>query len=111
MTNILGERCQKDIDECLSNPCLNGGTCIDEINGFTCNCTEQWMGQTCERPYDVCDLKPCSNNGTCIPGDYRDKFTCSCMKGMYISYRNKYMYFLKLFSKLISLTCIFTLRF
>ena len=29
---------ESDIDECTSNPCLNGGTCTDQVNGFTCSC-------------------------------------------------------------------------
>ena len=27
-----------DIDECASNPCQNGGTCVDDINTYNCNC-------------------------------------------------------------------------
>ncbi|CAG2185831.1 unnamed protein product [Mytilus edulis] len=27
-----------DVDDCKSNPCVNGGTCKDEVNGFTCMC-------------------------------------------------------------------------
>jgi len=30
--------CERDIDECLSNPCQNGGTCIDGENEFHCIC-------------------------------------------------------------------------
>ena len=34
-----GPTCSEDIDFCASQPCLNGGTCIDTVNGYTCNCT------------------------------------------------------------------------
>lgn len=27
---------------------MNGGTCIDEINSFSCNCTKSFMGRYCE---------------------------------------------------------------
>ena len=37
-----------DIDECSSNPCGHGGTCIDHIDGFDCLCPPQWMGSTCQ---------------------------------------------------------------
>ena len=37
-----------DIDECASDPCRNGGTCYDGINGYACNCANGWTGATCE---------------------------------------------------------------
>ncbi|XP_067245004.1 fibulin-7 [Chanodichthys erythropterus] len=40
----------KDIDECLSSPCANGGTCTDEVNGFSCFCAKGWAGPTCQSP-------------------------------------------------------------
>ena len=36
-----------DIDECASNPCLNGGTCVDRLDGFTCQCTSGFTGPIC----------------------------------------------------------------
>lgn len=38
----------KDIDECASNPCQNGATCIDGINSFTCKCVPGYTGKLCE---------------------------------------------------------------
>ena len=37
-----------DIDECASSPCQNGGTCIDGINSYTCNCVPGHTGDNCE---------------------------------------------------------------
>ena len=37
-----------DVEECASMPCLNNGTCVDEINRFTCNCTSGYTGAVCE---------------------------------------------------------------
>jgi len=37
-----------DIDECDSNPCLNGASCQDEVNGFTCSCKDGFLGAHCE---------------------------------------------------------------
>ena len=37
-----------DIDECASDPCLNNATCHDQINGYTCNCTDGYNGTHCE---------------------------------------------------------------
>ena len=37
-----------DIDECKSSPCQNGGTCIDAVNSFKCNCRGGFQGKKCE---------------------------------------------------------------
>lgn len=35
-----GMYCDVNVDECESNPCLNGGTCIDAVGQYFCSCTE-----------------------------------------------------------------------
>lgn len=77
----LGARCQVNENDCASMPCSNGGLCIDKVNGFYCNCTEDWMGTICEVPYDICQMKPCLNNGTCTTGMNKHEFSCSCLPG------------------------------
>ena len=37
-----------DINECESDPCHNGGQCIDEVNGYTCLCAVGYTGTRCE---------------------------------------------------------------
>ena len=37
-----------DIDDCANKPCLNGGTCTDGVNGFTCKCATGYTGTNCE---------------------------------------------------------------
>ena len=38
-----------ETNECDSLPCQNGGTCNDEINGYTCTCTDTgYEGTNCE---------------------------------------------------------------
>ncbi|KAI5098483.1 fibulin-7-like [Silurus meridionalis] len=43
----------KEINECASSPCANGGSCTDEVNGFTCACARGWAGPTCQSPTPI----------------------------------------------------------
>ncbi|XP_025066105.1 neurocan core protein [Alligator sinensis] len=52
---FTGENCEIDIDDCLSSPCQNGGTCIDEINSFVCLCLPSYGGSLCEKDTEGCD--------------------------------------------------------
>ena len=38
-----------DIDECLSVPCMNGGTCADLIDGYDCSCGNGYFGSNCQQ--------------------------------------------------------------
>lgn len=35
-----GELCQTETVECISNPCHNGGVCVDEIGAYKCVCPQ-----------------------------------------------------------------------
>lgn len=37
-----------DVNECASSPCLNGGTCTEFVNGYTCACASGYAGIHCE---------------------------------------------------------------
>lgn len=78
-TGFTGDNCESDIDDCLINPCLNGGSCIDDVNSFRCSCVPGFVGSLCQANVDDCLTKPCSNGGTChdLINDYR----CDCMPG------------------------------
>ncbi|XP_035685536.1 cartilage intermediate layer protein 2-like [Branchiostoma floridae] len=68
-----------DIDECASDPCNNGGTCTDRVNGYTCDCAEGYEGDNCETDTDECASGPCNNGGTCTDGV--NGYTCDCAAG------------------------------
>lgn len=51
----LGVNCEENLDECLSNPCQNGGTCDDRDNGYVCYCSLGYAGTHCEMDVAVCD--------------------------------------------------------
>ncbi|XP_027707934.1 aggrecan core protein isoform X1 [Vombatus ursinus] len=49
------ESTTEDIDECHSNPCLNGGTCVDGIDSFTCLCLPSYGGDLCKIDQEICE--------------------------------------------------------
>ncbi|KAF7241028.1 hypothetical protein EYD10_12445 [Varanus komodoensis] len=74
-----GERCSIDVDECMSQPCQNGGSCVDLENGYRCQCLPGFSGVECATDVDECEGQPCENGGACEDGiaDY----LCHCLRG------------------------------
>ena len=68
-----------ETDECLSNPCVNGGTCNDGINGYSCVCPENYKGLTCsdEAFGDPCVPNPCPEGNNCVK-DETSSTTYTC---------------------------------
>ena len=48
LAGYTGVDCEVEIDECSSNPCKNGGTCINDINKFYCSCIGHQTGKYCD---------------------------------------------------------------
>ena len=40
LDGYVGDICETEINECESDPCQNGGTCIDEVDEYYCLCEE-----------------------------------------------------------------------
>lgn len=53
-SGFTGHRCEQEVDECKSNPCLNGGYCRNLVNRFICVCDMSYAGDICE--IDVSDV-------------------------------------------------------
>lgn len=43
-----GPECNFEYNECESNPCSNGGTCLDRVGEFQCICPVGYAGSRCE---------------------------------------------------------------
>ncbi|CAG2199744.1 Delta-like protein B,Fibropellin-1,Fibropellin-3,Neurogenic locus protein delta,Protein crumbs homolog 1,Sushi, nidogen and EGF-like domain-containing protein 1,Protein jagged-1,Protein eyes shut,Delta-like protein 1,Protein jagged-1a,Neurogenic locus notch homolog protein 2,Protein crumbs,Neurogenic locus notch homolog protein 4,Sushi, von Willebrand factor type A, EGF and pentraxin domain-containing protein 1,Protein crumbs homolog 2,Neurogenic locus Notch protein,Neurogenic locus notch homolog protein 1 len=67
------------LNDCSSNPCVNGGSCNDEINGYKCTCAAGFTGTRCEIDIDECVSNPCENGATC--NDQVNGYNCTCADG------------------------------
>ncbi|KAI4786074.1 hypothetical protein KUCAC02_037367, partial [Chaenocephalus aceratus] len=69
----------EEINECLSQPCLNGGTCGNQVGSYQCECDEGFSGNRCQTDINECLSGPCEHGGTCEdqPGSY----LCHCSQG------------------------------
>ncbi|EHB16173.1 Sushi, nidogen and EGF-like domain-containing protein 1 [Heterocephalus glaber] len=65
LAGFTGRRCQRDVNECASHPCQNGGTCTHGVNSFTCQCPTGFGGPTCGSAQSPCEDKQCQNGGQC----------------------------------------------
>uniref|UniRef100_A0A452H7M6 Coagulation factor VII n=1 Tax=Gopherus agassizii TaxID=38772 RepID=A0A452H7M6_9SAUR len=53
-----------DANQCDSDPCQNGGTCVDQFQAYVCLCPEEYKGKNCEKGLN--DKPRCINeNGYC----------------------------------------------
>ncbi|RNA32190.1 protocadherin Fat 1 isoform X1 [Brachionus plicatilis] len=83
-SNYAGSSCQINTLPCVSNPCLNNGTCVNNLANktFICHCQQDnngnylYFGKNCQNKVDVCANETCSKNGVCY--DVNDKAKCKC---------------------------------
>ena len=46
-----GTQCENETNNCLSNPCHNGGRCQNLFNNFTCYCRIGYTGRMCQEKW------------------------------------------------------------
>jgi len=85
MANAAGT-CGTDVDECVSDPCQNGGVCTESNSDatipaaeYTCACVVGFEGFDCETNTQECLSSPCAHDGTCT--DCLDSYSCGCTGG------------------------------
>ncbi|XP_074599235.1 sushi, von Willebrand factor type A, EGF and pentraxin domain-containing protein uif isoform X2 [Brevipalpus obovatus] len=78
---FTGKYCEKDIDECASDPCYNGGSCIDLPQGYVCKCPPGYTGLQCQIEKTECTESVCPERAMCqdLPG--RGTIKCLCRSG------------------------------
>lgn len=93
-----------ELDECLSSPCANNGTCTDLENGFLCHCLPEWNGTLCteakgtsartspevwtDDALDPCRSSPCGPFGKCITTNQPQiPYYCQCPDGQNTVFR------------------------
>ena len=89
---FTGTQCEVNIDDCSSNPCING-ICRDGISGYVCECDatqatgyncDVWCpsgltGDFCQNTTTRCDSSLCQNGGTCVEdGEKEEGYSCVC---------------------------------
>ena len=81
----MGNNCEIDIDECLTEniSCGGLGTCINTKGSYKCQCNEGMCGTDCNLSDPCQELEPpCMNGGLCIETctTYVD-YKCQCIDG------------------------------
>uniref|UniRef100_M4AVY9 EGF-like domain-containing protein n=1 Tax=Xiphophorus maculatus TaxID=8083 RepID=M4AVY9_XIPMA len=78
--NWGGLLCDKVEHACLSSPCANGATCVEDPNGSTCVCPTGFTGKYCQNGLGPCDSNPCLHGGQCVATE-GETATCDCPLG------------------------------
>lgn len=84
-----------DVNECLSHPCKNNATCLDEINDYQCICSPGYSGKDCGTDIDECLSNPCSEGSTCI--DSVANYKCKPLFIIYLSMISLFLFFLNIY--------------
>lgn len=80
-SGFKGKYCEIEINECSSEPCYNGGQCVDLKQGYKCKCLPGYSGLQCQTEQSDCKSDTCPERSMCqdLPGI--GNFTCLCRSG------------------------------
>jgi hypothetical protein len=78
LPGFSGAKCELELNECSSDPCLNDAVCIDSVAGYYCICPLGMTGGHCETDIDECASFPCDYSQPCVNGPA--SYTCNCGK-------------------------------
>lgn len=81
---FAGQNCSNNVDDCKDHMCQNGGTCVDQVNGYKCVCPTKFGGSFCELTPMVSMLypqtSPCQQNdcknGVCFLPSGSNDYVC-----------------------------------
>uniref|UniRef100_UPI003AB05949 delta-like protein 4 n=1 Tax=Centroberyx gerrardi TaxID=166262 RepID=UPI003AB05949 len=76
-----GVNCDSEVRECDSQPCRNGGRCLDTESGYRCACPQGFEGTHCEHRMLTCADTPCFHKGKCRERDNGRTYMCECPAG------------------------------
>lgn len=68
--DLILSSCCSDINECASNPCQNGGSCLDRVNRYMCRCIPGYVGDRCETGETTVEKCPSSFIHALYTGTY-----------------------------------------
>lgn len=69
--HVAGSHCEVNVDDCEARPCLNGGTCVDRVGGYSCLCHEMHAGPNCQYPREYPSQTISRNNSKGMMGGRR----------------------------------------
>ena len=67
------------VSSCTQNPCENGAECIEDWEGWYCDCPTNYAGRYCEKKH--CTVNPCLHGGTCVVTEDGTDYVCICPYG------------------------------
>ncbi|XP_041090331.1 protein crumbs homolog 2-like isoform X2 [Polyodon spathula] len=76
--------CTETLDMCLSAPCQNNGTCVNDLFDYNCVCPTEplkYSGRNCKELYDPCSQQPCASYRNCTSTLGTEEYHCNCPTG------------------------------